>query len=62
MKLADAIRAQVRNIRATAMTVALVVPLLVVFVAGCGSVVKNSESFYQNMPRRPINWREYLTD
>jgi hypothetical protein len=62
MKLLDAIRAQVWSIRATAMTVGLVVPLFVVFLAGCGSVGQNSESFYQNMPRRPINWREYLTD
>jgi hypothetical protein len=61
MKLADAIRSLVWNVRATAMT-GLGILLLVVFVAGCGSVAKNSESFYQNMPRRPINWREYLTD
>jgi hypothetical protein len=36
--------------------------LLLAFVSGCGSVASNSESFYQNTPRRPINWREYLTD
>lgn len=36
--------------------------LLITLLSGCGSVAANSESFYQNIPRRPINWREYLTD
>jgi outer membrane PBP1 activator LpoA protein len=37
--------------------------LLVMVVSGCSSsVVSNSESYYQKQPRRPINWREYLTD
>jgi uncharacterized protein YceK len=42
--------------------IALLVLLLVIVVSGCSSVISNSESFYQNIPRRPINWREYLTD
>ena len=31
-------------------------------VCGCSSVISNSENFYKNIPRRPINWREYLSD
>lgn len=29
---------------------------------GCSSVLRNSEGFYEKIPRRPINWREYMTD
>ncbi|HEX7232215.1 MAG TPA: hypothetical protein VF452_17620 [Candidatus Binatia bacterium] len=29
---------------------------------GCSGVISNSEGFYKDRPRRPINWREYLTD
>jgi hypothetical protein len=36
--------------------------LLVVTVSGCGSALSDSENFYRDMPRRRINWREYLTD
>ena len=36
--------------------------LLMTLVSGCSSVISNSESYYKNQPRRPINWREYLTD
>jgi len=36
--------------------------LLMNLVSGCSAVLANSESYYQNQPRRPINWREYLTD
>jgi hypothetical protein len=36
--------------------------LLGIFVCGCGSVISDSENFYKGIPRRPINWREYLTD
>ncbi|HET7004680.1 MAG TPA: lipoprotein [Candidatus Binatia bacterium] len=36
--------------------------LLMIIVSGCSSVIANSEKYYQNQPRRPINWREYLTD
>ena len=46
----------------TAMSIGLSMVLLNTLVLGCGSVVANSESFYQNIPRRPINWREYMTD
>jgi hypothetical protein len=36
--------------------------LLLILVSGCSSIFSNSERYYQNQPRRPINWREYLTD
>jgi hypothetical protein len=36
--------------------------LLVTLMSGCSSVIGNSEDFYKDMPRRRINWREYLTD
>jgi uncharacterized protein YceK len=42
--------------------IGLSVALLITFVSGCSSVVSNSESFYRDIPRRPINWREYMTD
>jgi hypothetical protein len=41
---------------------ALCIVLLVTVASGCSSVISNSERFYQDRPRRPINWREYLTD
>jgi hypothetical protein len=40
----------------------LVAVLLITFVSGCSSVLDSSEKFYKDMPRRRINWREYLTD
>ena len=36
--------------------------LLITLASGCASVISNSEKFYRDMPRRPTNWREYLTD
>ena len=36
--------------------------LLITSMSGCTSAINNSESYYQNIPRRPINWREYTTD
>jgi uncharacterized protein YceK len=44
------------------MKIALFICLLITPVSGCSSVINNSESFYRDIPRRPINWREYLTD
>jgi hypothetical protein len=40
----------------------LVAVLLITFVSGCSSVLDSSENFYKDMPRRRINWRDYLTD
>jgi hypothetical protein len=36
--------------------------LLLNLFCACTSVFSNSESFYRDRPRRPINWREILTD
>jgi len=45
------------------MKIILFALFLVMVVSGCSSsVVSNSESYYQKQSRRPINWREYLTD
>lgn len=35
--------------------------LLMSVVSGC-AVLSNSARFYQDIPRRPINWREYTSD
>ncbi len=35
---------------------------LLIFLSACASVLSNSENFYRDRPRRPINWREILTD
>jgi len=44
------------------MNLGLSIILLITLISGCSSVVSNSESFYKDIPRRPINWREYMTD
>lgn len=36
--------------------------LLTTLISACASVIGNSEHFYKDMPRRPTNWREYLSD
>ncbi|MGH7871312.1 MAG: hypothetical protein ACREQO_03725 [Candidatus Binatia bacterium] len=41
---------------------ALVMVMLIILLAGCSSIIRNSEGFYEKIPRRPINWREYMTD
>lgn len=35
--------------------------LCVHLISGC-AVLHDSASFYQDQPRRPINWREYTSD
>jgi len=42
--------------------ISLSIALLTTVVSGCSSVIRNSEDFYKDIPRRRINWREYLTD
>ena len=39
-----------------------VVLLLITFASGCASVCSNSEDLYKDIPRRPINWREYMSN
>ncbi len=42
---------------------ALLAALLLASVfCACASLLSNSENFYRDRPRRPINWREILTD
>jgi len=40
----------------------LSIVLLITVLSGCSSVISNSERFYNDRPRRPINWREYMSD
>ena len=42
--------------------ISLFILLLMTIVSGCSLAISNSESYYQNIPRQPINWREYMTD
>ena len=42
--------------------ITLLILLLLTVVSGCSSAISNSESYYRNIPRQPINWREYMTD
>jgi hypothetical protein len=42
--------------------IGVIVVLLMTILAGCSSVIRNSEDFYKDRPPRRINWREYLTD
>jgi hypothetical protein len=61
MKIARAILAMFGRQELTRKKVAWLIILLVNLVSGC-AVLNNSASFYQNQPRRPINWREYTSD
>jgi hypothetical protein len=38
------------------------VALVIFGMCGCSSVISNSERFYKDQPRRPINYREYLSN
>jgi hypothetical protein len=62
MKGAASILGRVARQELTIMKIALFICLLITPVSGCSSVINNSENFYRDIPRRPINWREYLTD
>jgi|GEM_PF-2554068 len=42
--------------------ITLLILLLLTVVSGCSSAISNSESYYRDIPRAPINWREYMTD
>jgi hypothetical protein len=61
MKIAHSILAMVARQELSRKKVAWLIVLLVNFVSGCAAL-HNSVSFYQNQPRRPINWREYTSD
>ena len=62
MKMAASVYRQCLTMKLTVIIIGLSIVLMTALVSGCGSVLSNSESFYQNIPRRPINWREYMTD
>jgi hypothetical protein len=61
MKIATSILASVARQNITMRKTAVLMFLLVNIVSGC-TVLQNSASFYENQPRRPINWREYTSD
>jgi hypothetical protein len=62
MKIAASIFKTVARPRLRLMKISLAMVLLINAASGCASVIRNSESFYEEVPRPPINWREYLTD
>jgi hypothetical protein len=61
MEIAASFVAMVARQGLTRKKVALLLFLLANLVSGC-TVLHNSASFYQDQPRRPINWREYTSD
>jgi hypothetical protein len=62
MKSASSTRGIATGAGRCAEKIVLFVLLLMTVVSGCASLISNSENFYRDAPRRPINWREYLTD
>jgi len=62
MKIAASILKIVVKPRLRLMEISLAMVLLINAASGCSSVIQNSESFYEKIPRQPINRREYLTD
>ena len=61
MKIPTAILAKAARLELTRMKAGCLLFLFVHLISGC-AVLDNSLSFYQNQPRRPINWREYTSD
>ncbi len=62
MKSALSVLRMAVRLKLSGMSLGLTVVLLTTALAGCSSVISNSEGFYKDIPRRPINWREYMTD
>ena len=62
MKLGASMLGFVGRLEIDVTGIVLSIILLITSVCACSSVISNSESYYQNIPRRPINWREYMTD
>jgi hypothetical protein len=62
MKISTSIFGMIARRELTTKAIVLLMYLLITVLSGCFSVISNSESFYKDIPRRPINWREYLTD
>ena len=61
MKIAISFVAMVARQELTGKKAAWLLFLLANLVSGCAAL-QNSASFYQDQPRRPINWREYTSD
>jgi hypothetical protein len=61
MKIATTFAATVTRQELTRLKTICLLILLVHLVCGC-AVLHNSANFYQDQPRRPINWREYTSD
>lgn len=61
MRIVTLIFAMVARQELTRKKVAWLIILVVNLISGC-TALHNSASFYQNQPRRPINWREYTSD
>jgi hypothetical protein len=61
MKIAIAFFARVARQKLTRTNASWLFFLFIYLISGC-AVLNNSASFYQNQPRRPINWREYTSD
>jgi hypothetical protein len=61
MKIATAVLALVARQELTRRKAGCLLFLSVYLISGC-AVLNNSVTFYQNQPRRPINWREYTSD
>ncbi len=62
MKIASSSRERVARLKLVIEKTVLSIVLLITVLSGCSSVISNSESFYKDKPRRPINWREYMSD
>jgi len=62
MKIAASILKIVARPRLRLMKISLAMVLLINAASCFSSVIRNRERFYDEVPRPPINWREYLTD
>ncbi|HVO95456.1 MAG TPA: hypothetical protein VMT22_21550 [Terriglobales bacterium] len=62
MKLAKSVRGCNWKVKALRLGVVLATVFPTTLLSACSEVIHNSASYYENIPRRPINWREYLTD
>jgi hypothetical protein len=61
MRIAIAILAKPAIKELTRIKTSCLLFLCVHLISGC-AVLNNSVKFYQDQPRRPINWREYTSD
>jgi hypothetical protein len=61
MKIAAAVLALVARQEITRKKAGCLLFLSVHLISGCAAL-NNSVNFYQDQPRRPINWREYTSD